>query len=91
MKATAIKRYRCVCEECDPLPPIEGLHPLTHDVVDETPRKARGLLRVIAEQIVPLRRKGGRSRANQRPTTILEITPLVTPISRKSLSARTQR
>jgi hypothetical protein len=25
MKAQAIRRYQCVCEECDPLPPIEGL------------------------------------------------------------------
>ena len=29
MKATVIKRCRCVCEECDPLPPVEGLHPST--------------------------------------------------------------
>ncbi|WP_198928757.1 hypothetical protein [Rhizobium sp. AC44/96] len=25
MKAPAIRKYQCVCEECDPLPPIEGL------------------------------------------------------------------
>lgn len=25
MKVQAIRRYQCVCEECDPLPPIEGL------------------------------------------------------------------
>ncbi len=25
MKAQAIRRYQCVCEECDPLPPIKGL------------------------------------------------------------------
>ncbi|RUM08450.1 hypothetical protein EFR84_06610 [Rhizobium chutanense] len=41
-------------------------------------------------------KKGGRSRPSlihptQRPTMTLEITPLVTPIRRKSLSARTQR
>ncbi|ARO30795.1 hypothetical protein NXC14_CH02875 [Rhizobium sp. NXC14] len=56
MKATAIKPYRCVCEECDPLPPIEGLHPLTHEAADELGRKARGLLGIIAERVVPCRR-----------------------------------
>ncbi|PKA42497.1 hypothetical protein CWR43_16905 [Rhizobium sullae] len=25
MRAAAIKPFRCVCEECEPLPPIEGL------------------------------------------------------------------
>jgi hypothetical protein len=25
MKAQAIRRYRCICEECEPLPPIDGL------------------------------------------------------------------
>ncbi|WP_296432656.1 MULTISPECIES: hypothetical protein [unclassified Rhizobium] len=25
MKAQAIRKYQCVCEECDPLPPIEVL------------------------------------------------------------------
>ena len=57
MKATAIKRYRCICEECDPLPPIEGLHPLTHEAVEETARKAKGLLGIIAERVMP-RRQG---------------------------------
>ncbi|AHG46012.1 hypothetical protein RLEG12_23435 [Rhizobium leguminosarum bv. trifolii CB782] len=57
MKATAIKPYRCVCMECDPLPPIEGLHPLAHETVDETPRKSRGLLDIIAERVMP-RRQG---------------------------------
>ncbi|SCB57502.1 hypothetical protein GA0061105_102495 [Rhizobium aethiopicum] len=57
MNATAIKRYRCICEECDPLPPIEGLHPLTHESVDEPARKARGLLGIIAERVIP-RRQG---------------------------------
>ncbi|MFS8147654.1 hypothetical protein [Rhizobium sp. BR 249] len=57
MKATAIKRYRCICEECDPLPPIEGLHPLTHEGVEETARKAKGLLGIVAERVMP-RRQG---------------------------------
>ncbi len=39
--------------------------------------------------------KGGRSRPHssidQRPEMMLEMTPLVMPISRKSWSARTQR
>ncbi|MDR9772624.1 hypothetical protein RJJ65_08145 [Rhizobium hidalgonense] len=53
MKATAIKPYRCVCTECDPLPPIEGLHPSTHETADETARKIRGLLGIIAERVMP--------------------------------------
>ncbi|MDC7741712.1 hypothetical protein [Rhizobium binxianense] len=57
MKATAIKPYRCFCQECDPLPPIEGLHPLTHDPSDEAPRKTSGLLGIIAERVMPLRRQ----------------------------------
>ncbi|ARM89052.1 hypothetical protein RHEC894_CH02766 [Rhizobium sp. CIAT894] len=57
MKATAIKRYRCICEECDPLPPIEGLHPLTHEgdvKVDRTPRE---LFRIIAKRVKAARRQ----------------------------------
>lgn len=48
MKAAA-KRYRCICEECEPLPPIEGLHPLTHegDVKVDAGRPKR-LLDIIA-------------------------------------------
>ncbi|MBB3133251.1 hypothetical protein FHS26_000955 [Rhizobium pisi] len=57
MKATAIRSYRCVCSECDPLPPIEGLHPRTFEPADETPRKAKGLLGVIAERVMPSRRQ----------------------------------
>ncbi|WP_190237534.1 hypothetical protein [Rhizobium sp. R635] len=56
MKATALKRYRCICEECDPLPPIDGLHPLTHEA-EETARKAKGLLGIVAERVMP-RRQG---------------------------------
>ncbi|PDV90355.1 MULTISPECIES: hypothetical protein [Rhizobium] len=56
MKAAAITRYRCVCEECDPLPPIEGLHPLTYDGAPEE-RTTRALFGVIARQVMPIRRK----------------------------------
>ncbi|MBY2964726.1 hypothetical protein HF251_18845 [Rhizobium leguminosarum] len=49
MTAKAIKRYLCVCQECDPLPPIEGLHPLTYKPDTETEaRKPKGLLGIIA-------------------------------------------
>ncbi|MBB4234278.1 hypothetical protein [Rhizobium esperanzae] len=57
MKATAVRHYRCICEECDPLPPIEGLHPLTHEIAEETVRKTWGLLGIIAERVMP-RRQG---------------------------------
>ncbi|MBY3581180.1 hypothetical protein HJA77_08395 [Rhizobium bangladeshense] len=57
MRATAIKTYRCVCTECDPLLPIDALHPLTHKAEDETPGKARGILNVIGERIMPLLRR----------------------------------
>ena len=60
MKATAIKPYRCLCIECEPLPPIEGLHPLTYgdemEIESETP-KPRGLLGVIADRVTRLRRE----------------------------------
>ncbi|EJC80094.1 hypothetical protein Rleg4DRAFT_1703 [Rhizobium leguminosarum bv. trifolii WSM2297] len=57
MKAPVIKPYRCVCTECDPLPPIEGLHPSTHEGATETQRKARGLLGIIAERVMPRRQE----------------------------------
>lgn len=57
MKATAIRPYRCLCIECEPLPPIEGLHPLTHgDEGQDEARKPKGFLAVIAEQVIPSRR-----------------------------------
>jgi hypothetical protein len=55
MKAAAIKPYRCVCEECEPLPPIEGLHPLTHEREAEAERP-KGLLGMIAERVISSRR-----------------------------------
>lgn len=58
MKATAIRPYRCLCVECEPLPPIEGLHPLTHaDEAENETRKPRGFLGIIAERITPLRKQ----------------------------------
>lgn len=59
MKATAIRPYRCLCIECEPLPPIEGLHPLTHEPgrQQEASRKGRNLLGLIAERITPSRRE----------------------------------
>jgi hypothetical protein len=49
MNARAIKPYRCVCTECNPLPPIEGLHPLTHEVdVKVDGGRPKGLLSIIA-------------------------------------------
>lgn len=59
MTAKPIKRYRCICIECEPLPPIEGLHPLTHEPDEEAEaRKPKGLLGIIAERVMPLRRQG---------------------------------
>ncbi|ANL47435.1 hypothetical protein AMC87_CH02766 [Rhizobium phaseoli] len=56
MKATAIKRHRCICEKCDPLPPIEGLHPLTHDQ-EAAAGRPKGLLGMIAERVMSSRRQ----------------------------------
>ncbi|EGE55894.1 UNVERIFIED_ORG: hypothetical protein GGI63_001401 [Rhizobium esperanzae] len=56
MKATAIKRYRCICEECDPLPPIEGLHPLMHNR-EAAVERPKGLLGMIAERVISSRRE----------------------------------
>ncbi|MDF0697086.1 hypothetical protein PYR71_11295 [Rhizobium sp. MC63] len=59
MKAAAIKRYRCSCEECDPLPPIEGLHPLTYEREAEVAaERPKGLLGIIAERVMSSRRQG---------------------------------
>ena len=58
MTAKAITRYRCVCTECAPLPPIEGLHPLTHKLDAEAEaRKPKGFLGTIAERVIPPRRQ----------------------------------
>ncbi|MGO4112904.1 hypothetical protein [Rhizobium ruizarguesonis] len=59
MKAKAIKRHLCVCTECEPLPPIEGLHPETVEATGERPdrqRRSDGLFRSLAERIVPFRK-----------------------------------
>ena len=39
MTAKAIRRYLCVCTECEPLPPIEGLHPETFEDVGNRPSR----------------------------------------------------
>ncbi|MFD1728878.1 hypothetical protein [Rhizobium viscosum] len=58
MRATAIKPYRCLCIECEPLPPIEGLHPLTYgEAAASEARKPKRLLGIIAERVLPSRRQ----------------------------------
>ncbi|MDF0659533.1 MULTISPECIES: hypothetical protein [Rhizobium] len=58
MKATAIKPYRCVCTECEPLRPIEGLHPLTHEgSVKVDAGRPKGLLGIIAKRMTAARRQ----------------------------------
>jgi len=58
MKAAAIRPYRCLCIECEPLPPIEGLHPLTYGEEEESEaRKPKGLLGMIAERVISTRKQ----------------------------------
>ncbi|MBY5563832.1 hypothetical protein [Rhizobium leguminosarum] len=58
MKAKAIKRSLCVCTECEPLPPIEGLHSLAHEEdTDAEVGRPRGFLGFIAERVIALRRQ----------------------------------
>lgn len=57
MKATAIKPYRCQCIECEPLPPIEGLHPLTYGNGEGEVPERKGLLGIIAERMTRLRKE----------------------------------
>jgi len=58
MKAIAIRPYRCLCIECERLPPIEGLHPLTYgDEADGEIRKPRGILAFITGRVMPSRRR----------------------------------
>jgi hypothetical protein len=47
MKAQAIRRYQCVCEECDPLPPIEGLAA----PVEEERKPPAGVLSKLAARL----------------------------------------
>ena len=59
MTAKAIRRYLCICTECEPLPPIERLHPLTHEPDAEAEaHKPKGLLGIIAERVMPSRKQG---------------------------------
>lgn len=55
MRAAAIKPYRCLCIECEPLPPIEGLHPLTYGDAESEAPKPKGLLGMIAERVISSR------------------------------------
>jgi hypothetical protein len=48
MKAPAIGKYQCVCEECDPLPPIEGL---SAPVETEERKPAAGILGKLAARL----------------------------------------
>ncbi len=57
MKPATIKPYRCVCIECEPLAPIEGLHPLTYGDGESDAPKRKGLLGIIAERVMPLRKQ----------------------------------
>jgi len=58
MRATAIKPYRCLCIECEPLPPIEGLHPLTYGDAEESEApRPKGLLGIIVERVISSRRE----------------------------------
>lgn len=58
MKTAAIRPYRCLCIECEPLPPIEGLHPLTYeDPAENEARKPRGFLGIIAERVISSRKQ----------------------------------
>jgi len=58
MKAITIRSYRCLCIECEPLLPIEGLHPLTYgDERQDEARKPKGFLAVIAERVMTSRKR----------------------------------
>jgi hypothetical protein len=48
MKAPAIGKYQCVCEECDPLPPIEGL---SAPPETENRKPAAGILGKLAARL----------------------------------------
>ena len=57
MRATSIRPYRCLCIECESLPPIEGLHPLTYGDTESEARKPKGFFDIIAERVMPSRRQ----------------------------------
>ena len=56
MKPAVIVRYRCVCVECEPLPPIENLHPSSFEDNDEKATKRKGLLHILAGRVLPERK-----------------------------------
>ncbi|MDM9628372.1 hypothetical protein QTL95_20970 [Rhizobium sp. S152] len=60
MKAPAIKRYRCICEECEPLPPIEGLAaPETPVERDDSLSAPANILARLTRSIVSGRKENG--------------------------------
>jgi hypothetical protein len=52
MKAKAIRSYRCICEECEPLPPIEGL---SAPVTREPTPGAAGILKKLTLRLARTR------------------------------------
>ncbi len=56
MKASALKTYRCVCIECDPLPPIDGLG---CEPVEEPKPAAGTVLKGLAQRLLSARNRTG--------------------------------
>lgn len=55
MSEQRIRPYRCTCTECQPLPPIDNLHP---DSFEERPTaaKMKGLIETLTERLRPARK-----------------------------------
>jgi hypothetical protein len=51
MKAQAIKRYKCICEECEPLPPIDGLR-APDPAPEPSGSSAKGMLGKLAVRLI---------------------------------------
>lgn len=57
MKPAVTVRYRCVCVECEPLPPVENLHPASSEEGgEEKAAKRKGLLHLLAGRVLPERK-----------------------------------
>jgi hypothetical protein len=52
MKMPAIKPYRCLCEECEPLAPIEGLQAPPQAQTEPT---AGNLFKCVAQRLLSAR------------------------------------
>lgn len=53
MRPAVTVRYRCICVECQPLPPIENLHPASfEDSGEERAAKRKGLLHILAGRVL---------------------------------------